>query len=362
MPMLHVAIFSFRPLTPAPRRAFTLVELLVVIAIIGVLVALLLPAVQSARESARRLHCQNNLKNIALACLNYESAKGELPPGSVNSRKRQASGLGWPVQVLPYIEQSAVSEEAINKYKEELDAYDRVMDELNSLLPPMYLCPSDPDLKHQREKFGNANRKAMSYAGVSGSYYSRTGRCPKTQAGNHFCVWGNPSRSDLFGPNNYDGLLIMDWPVSLKQATDGASNTFLIGERNYQVRTWMIGAYWVGTTEPPAVRGKPASRPAGPQASTAFFACKNLSDRVPLNHDPYLGCYIGHDNQLGDRPQVPASTPRTIPVNDLPFASFHTNGVNFSFGDGSVKFIDEDIDVDLYLALGSRNGEEPGTE
>jgi len=343
-------------------RGFTLVELLVVIAIIGVLVALLLPAVQAAREAARRLQCQNNLKNIALACLNYESAKGELPPGSVNTKIRQGSGLGWPVHILPYIEQGMVSEKALAKYKATPDAYSSVMNELNKLLPPMYLCPSDPDLKYQREKYGNADRKAMSYAGVSGSYYGRTGICPSTKTGSHYCVWGNPSSGDLLGPNNFDGLLIMDWPVSLKQVTDGASNTFLIGERTYQIRTWMIGAFWVGVTDPPTVRGQPATTPVGPQPSTAFFACKNLSDKVPLNHDPYLGCYIGHDNSKGDRPPVPDSTPRTIPVNDLPFASNHSGGVNFSFGDGGVRFTSDDIDTDLYLALGSRNGEEIGTD
>ena len=95
-----------------PASGFTLVELLVVIAIIGILVALLLPAVQAARESARRVQCQNNLKNIALACLNFETAKGELPPGSVNTSIQQGSGLGWPVQILPYVEESIVSEEA----------------------------------------------------------------------------------------------------------------------------------------------------------------------------------------------------------------------------------------------------------
>ena len=103
--------------------AFTLVELLVVIAIIGVLVALLLPAIQAARESARRSQCQNQLKNIALACLNFESAKGTLPPGSVNTAVSQGSGLGWPVHILPYIEESTVSEEALTKYKSSADAY-----------------------------------------------------------------------------------------------------------------------------------------------------------------------------------------------------------------------------------------------
>ncbi|MCA9259110.1 MAG: DUF1559 domain-containing protein [Planctomycetales bacterium] len=152
-------------------RGFTLVELLVVIAIIGVLVALLLPAIQAAREAARRTQCKNNLKNIALACLNYESARGNLPPGSVNTKVAQGSGLGWPVHILPYVEQAAVSQDAVDKYVNDPnpDAYSSKMDALNSLLLPMYLCPSDDGLRNQQEKFGNANRKGMSYAGVSGS-------------------------------------------------------------------------------------------------------------------------------------------------------------------------------------------------
>ncbi len=340
----------------SPARAFTLVELLVVIAIIGVLVALLLPAVQAAREAARRTQCQNNLKNIALSCLNYETSRGTLPPGSVNTRISQGSGLGWPVHILPYIEQSGVSQQAVNKYKSLPDAYGSGMDELNKLLLPMYLCPSDQDLRNQREKFGNADRKGMSYAGVSGSYYGRTGACPKTKAGEHYCVWQSGSANDILGPNNFDGLLIQDWPVPLKEVSDGTSSTFLIGERNYQIRAWMIGAYWVSPKDPP---NSPANTaPDGPQPAAAFFACKNVSDKVALNHDPFTGCYIGHDNSAGDRPEVPANTPRTLSVNNLPFASFHSGGVNFSFGDGSVQFINDSVDVVAYLAFGSRNGDE----
>ena len=336
---------------------FTLVELLVVIAIIGILVALLLPAIQAAREAARRTQCQNNLKNISLACLNYENTKGELPPGSLNTHLVQASGLGWPVLILPYVEDAAVSEEAIEVYKGRPDAYAGTMNSLNRLLMPMYLCPSDEGLRYQREKFGDETRKGMSYAGVAGSFHARTGNCPTTKTANQYCVAANVD--NLFGPNNYDGLLPQGLPVKLKQVTDGTSKTLLIGERFYQIRAWMIGAYWVGSTDPPInPRLNPPPPPVGPQPSTAFFACKNLTDKWPINHDPFTACYKDHNNALGDRPEVPDSTPRLITVNDLPFGSLHNGGANFCRGDGSVNFLPDDIDIKIFLALGSRNGDE----
>ena len=77
-----------------------------------------------------------------------------------------------------------------------------------------------------------------------------------------------------------------------------------------------------------------------------------------MNHDPFSGQYIGHDNAAGDRPEVPSTTPRTLSVNNLPFGSYHTGGANFAMGDGSVRFINEGIDLNVYLAYGSRNGDE----
>ncbi|MAT71630.1 MAG: hypothetical protein CMJ58_19160 [Planctomycetaceae bacterium] len=347
---------------PLRRRGFTLVELLVVIAIIGVLVALLLPAIQAAREAARRSSCQNNLKNIALACLNYESARGSLPPGGLNTSVVQGSGLGWPVYILPYIEQAAVSEGAIDEFASTADAYSNtaVMNQLNALLMPMYLCPSDTELRDQEEKFGNSDRKGMSYAGVSGSYYSRTGECGKTKADGVDCVWTSQTPGNLFGPVNTDGLLIMDWPVELRQVSDGTSNTVMIGERNYQIRAWMIGAYWVEPRDPqPANRRSPSNEaPDGPQPSSAMFAMKNLDADVPLNNDPFDKAYIGHDSiRYNDRPYM-ENPNGVISVNNLPFASYHPGGANFCTGDGGVIFLQEDIDTDVYLAYGSRNGGE----
>jgi prepilin-type N-terminal cleavage/methylation domain-containing protein/prepilin-type processing-associated H-X9-DG protein len=344
-------------------KAFTLVELLVVIAIIGILVALLLPAIQAAREAARRTQCQNNCKNIALACLNYESSKGKLPPGSTLALD-QKSGLSWSVLVLPFIEESQVSEEAMDIFKTTGDAYQQNPDmiRLNQMMLPMYICPSDGGISQEIDKFASATneaakqRKPMSYAGVLGSYYSRTGECLPSKVQGKYCA------GTAGNPNNYDGLLIQAWSVSLKQVTDGTSHTFLFGERWYQARTWMIGAYSNPQYDPPTGGrgGGSAGPPSGPQPNTEFFSCKNLKSEVPLNPDLASGCYVLHDNST-DRPQLPDTCKdpaRAMNINDLPFASFHKGGVNFAFGDGSVKFIPDEIDTKIYLALGSRNGEE----
>jgi prepilin-type N-terminal cleavage/methylation domain-containing protein/prepilin-type processing-associated H-X9-DG protein len=353
-----------QPTADSHLRAFTLVELLVVIAIIGILVALLLPAIQAAREAARRSQCQNNLKQIALGCLNYESTKGELPTGAMNAAADQWSGLAWPVQILPHLEDPVIAEDALDAFNGGKNVYDStnpVFNALNKLKPQMYLCPSDSELPLQLEKFVNPEWKGMSYAGVAGSYYARTGDFatgPKRVAGK-YCMWAKGSYPDIFGPNNYDGLLVQGWGIKLKQASDGLSKTLLIGERFYQIRAWMIGAYWKGTTDPPVnPRINPPVPPVGPQATVALFAIKNLSDRWPINHDPMVNAYFDHRNDLGDRPQISSSNPKEIACNDLPFGSFHSGGANFCYGDGAVKLLPDDIDIKIFLALGSRNGEE----
>jgi prepilin-type N-terminal cleavage/methylation domain-containing protein/prepilin-type processing-associated H-X9-DG protein len=361
------------------RSAFTLVELLVVIAIIGILVALLLPAIQAAREAARRTKCVDNLKNIALACLNYESSKKALPPGATLALAFQngsyvgapsASGLGWQVLILPYIEESGVSEPMFSTWEAEKntsagqDAYrnDTFTNTLNALTLPLYLCPSDGEIASLKDKFDtdSQNRRGMSYLGVTGSYYARWGDCPATRQQGKYCISGG-SPTSLFGINNYDGLLIHGWGVTLKQVTDGTSKTLLAGERWYQARAWMIGAYYTGTTEPSGGtgRGAVALTPDGPQPNAALFAIKNLSDKVPINANLSVQCYQLHDNTV-DRPTLPTSctTSPGLGINNLPFGSFHTGGINFSYGDGSVKWMSDDTDTQLYLALGSRNGEE----
>lgn len=126
------------------RRAFTLVELLVVIAIIGVLVALLLPAIQAAREAARRMQCANNLKQIGLAMQNHLDARKTFPAGNVmkgNKNNVSASFTGWPIEILPYAEDRNLRD----MYNPKLDVMLPEFKEFRETQVPLYTCPSDFD-------------------------------------------------------------------------------------------------------------------------------------------------------------------------------------------------------------------------
>jgi hypothetical protein len=172
--------------------------------------------------------------------------------------------------------------------------------------------------------------------------------------------------------------MLQDWKVSLKSVTDGTSKTLMIGERWYNARAWMIGAYTSGTSSEPYGgdgRGAAVLQPSGPQAEVAWFSCKNITDKVPLNVNIYQHCYFGHLNDYstganphpgGDRPAVDTSVCTPVGVgfscNNMPFGSFHPGGVDFALGDGSVRFLRDDLDMPTYLAMGSRNGGETLTD
>ena len=173
--------FSFdveRP-TRERQRGFTLVELLVVIAIIGILVALLLPAVQAARESARRTQCGNHLKQIGLAVLNYESARGKFPSGAVyrttSNRRPEGVFTNWAIEILPFIEQSAL----YDRYDQTL--YNTHPDNLPVLATPLptMLCPS----RFEEEELGNpvqlSDAGLIAFGSYKGSSGKRTGNAKK---------------------------------------------------------------------------------------------------------------------------------------------------------------------------------------
>lgn len=209
-------------------RGFTLVELLVVIAIIGVLIALLLPAVQQAREAARRMTCSNNMKQIGLAMHNYHDTYLALPAGYIYRGGNGKCNYGWCVNLLPFIEQQNFYDQLdpgsiplYNRYTSSATAADKAL-----LQAPIdaYICPSDsgPDLCKDTA-FGTSifDIAVSNYVGCAG--WSNTPSYP-TQAGD--CggmLWGN----------SY---------LNLKDCTDGTSNTLLVSEREYprdHAATWL---------------------------------------------------------------------------------------------------------------------------
>jgi prepilin-type N-terminal cleavage/methylation domain-containing protein len=355
----------------AAVAGFTLVELLVVIAIIGVLVALLLPAVQAAREAARRMTCQNNLKQIGLGCLNYESAKGTLPPGTLHGKKQDAEGraVGFQVIILPYVEQTGMSSQALAAIKQREqtspnDPFDA--HEIYKLIGPrleLYLCPTDdnPATEDVSGSTLDGNPMGSSYVGVLGSYADRKGiaaargTCNSQHTGGtDECVGGGS------GIINYDGLLVQGAGVETRTATDGMSNTLMAGEKWYQMRAWTVGGYWTANTDPGVDRrANPPIPPKGP-APGFVFSAKNIRSDVPINANlDVVGYYSGHVAGA-HRPYNGDGEPRSpgLPLMDGPFGSFHTGGANFVLGDGSVRFLGDDIDPKLFVALGSRNADD----
>lgn len=322
--------------------AFTLVELLVVIAIIGLLVGLLLSAVQAARESARRMSCENNLKNVTLACLNFETAHGALPPGSTINRVGGRNGFSWHVNLLSFMENDVLKAEIqrqVETYRrtdparQPQNIYD--LQNVNENQIASYACPSDDEVIDNRN---GINLASASYAGISGSAASRA------DAENF-----RGDNEGLCGVVNFDGIFFPGSRVALKQIRDGLSNTFLAGERWYQLRAWTAGAFWQV-----AILTQP---PEGPSEGYCMASVKNVDATMPINAGlDRVGYYKQHEP--GDRPHDVSDDKKTVPFNNLPFGSMHPGGANFSHADGSVDFVSEEVDPLVYVSQASRDGGE----
>lgn len=301
------------------RRGFTLVELLVVIAIIGILVALLLPAIQMAREAARRSSCSNNMKQIGLGLHMYHDTFGRLPAGwqgrdpdgNPNEDWLGQPGWGWAAAILPYVEQDSVYESSIQF---ELPITEHENEAARATVVKLYRCPSDIGddtfLLHA-DDHGHSHSSSPAaqdaHAHELDEYVLATA--------NYVGVFGMHDPHDVYeGNQRADGTFVHNTQFSFRDFLDGTSETLIVGERDSRrsYSTW-VGAVHGGEHGPARVVGV---------------------SKYPPNSD-YVAEAAVHN-----------------------FSSLHPAGTQFVAADGSVKLITESIDTRLYHALCTRAGGE----
>ncbi len=319
------------------HQGFTLIELLVVIAIIGVLIALLLPAVQKVREAANRAQCSNNLKQIALAAHHYHGNCDCFPPGAV-SGSSQACAL---IFLLPYLEQDStyrLFDFSKSVFADAANAAGRAQQ------PPIFLCPSDPSQGYYQDSFGISGKSNyFGNMGAHGWVQDQRGAAqtkPVDLAG----VFGNNSRTRL------------------TDITDGTSNTALFAEIKRGARpgddnldvTVLLPPVWDITSNaatnpnnllPPAACDTPGANPlnyTGLQYEHGSLVTALYTHTVPPN-------YSGRDCIRG----------LFYDQGHLAARSYHPGGVNIALADGSVRFISDGIQFSTWRALGTRAGGGP---
>jgi type II secretory pathway pseudopilin PulG len=301
----------------------TLVELLAVIAIIAVLIGLLLPAVQSARESARRAQCRNNTKQIALACLAYESQQRAYP-----SAWGEAQEL-WTAVILPHIEQAALyaTLEFSNSGLSTWQSFNHPNRTACETVIPIYRCPSMDQPLHFDNQ-GISRRVPISYRAMAGAKIAASRlatRAPGYQTSDF--------KGLEVGPQ--DGLMFGGSAIQAGDIRDGTSNTILLGESatrvdfikdNYAQDYWAMFGPQIGPWRRDGGGGTEFSEAAG-------------SAVLPINTPWY-------------RPDLPGS------LQEMSFGSWHAGIATFALADGSVHLIDDGIDLTVYRALATRKSRE----
>jgi prepilin-type N-terminal cleavage/methylation domain-containing protein/prepilin-type processing-associated H-X9-DG protein len=312
------------------RRAFTLIELLVVIAIIAVLIALLLPAVQAAREAARRIQCTNNLKQLALAAMNYESTNGMLPPSACSSIDPVKGATYYRdnfssfVRMLPFTEQSPMYN-CVNftlTYAN-IENYATVAGAQLSAL----VCPSDTN--NAPSYITQANGFTSNYDSVPTTNLYR--QCYSSYASSQGTFWSNYYLGASGGTQvqtQQNGALVIDGSVTLASITDGTSNTFIFGEKAHGYFAQYDTTYQY--------------------CDTAWHSGLYFDTMFTTTYPPNLP----HNNVAG---LTPTGFSYYYATNAT---SYHPGGLNFAFVDGSVHFIKNSISTWTFGTSADKYGDQ----
>lgn len=289
------------------KQGFTLVELLVVIAIIGILIGMLLPAVQQVREAARRIQCANNVRQSSLAILNFESANMRFPAGwTSQDDSNLLPGWAWSAQILPFLEE--------NNLANLIDLVAPINSVENSVVHQevvnTFLCPSDPDAEIL--DFGGGGSSGGGPPPVGNGSATRgfqTSQNLMLARTNYSGVFGSIANNE--DPFDGDGLFFGNSRIGFRNILDGSSNTMMIGER----RNDLGAVTWLGVF---------------PGVAEPFARVVGATDRAPNSSN----------NSFED------------------FRSYHPGGVNMGLADGSTQFINDSIGDNVFQALGTRRGGE----
>ena len=347
-------------------RGFTLVELLVVIAIIGVLVALLLPAIQSAREAARRTSCNNNLKNLGIAALNFHDSHKKLPTSNRAAGVTNAPRYAWATLMLPYFEEQNVFDlyDFKSNWSKPTAANNKPLPnaQLVATRLNVFECPSVPeegrldgDLQYWSQ--GIPDWKTSQCA-------APTDYAPITQVEQGLVTWRDASGQPVVDQDpdptiklDRTGMLLRNTVATLRHVTDGTSNTILLAETAGRPFVYRKNGR-VGDVLTNRVNGGGWARPA---SEFGLYGSSNEGDSFP--GPCAVNCTNGEDylkNGTSDMSIVPL-TLGTIAYGTNGTSetfAFHPGGANILFGDGSVHFLSEDISIRVYARLVTRKGGE----